>query len=111
VTRSDEGQDPVIAPPVEREIPLAGAVSSDPTPDLMAISPSGNRVFITFRGPAPLTGNVPGVNNAVGATPGVAVVRVEENGRRGTLQTLAPISNVVAGVETADPHAVAVRRK
>jgi hypothetical protein len=93
------------------EIPLAGAVSSDPTPDLMAISPSGNRVFITFRGPAPLTGNVPGVNNAVGATPGVAVVRVEENGRRGTLQTLAPISNVVAGVETADPHAVAVRRK
>jgi hypothetical protein len=93
------------------EIPLAGAVSSDPTPDLMAISPSGNRVFITFRGPAPLSGNVTGVNNAVGATPGVGVVRVEENGRRGTLQALAPISKVVAGAETADPHAIAVRRK
>jgi hypothetical protein len=66
---------------------------------------------MTFRGPAPLSGNVTGVNNAVGATPGVGVVRVEENGRRGTLQALAPISKVVAGAETADPHAIAVRRK
>ncbi len=88
---------------------LAGTVSSDPAPDLMDIAPSGNRVFIALRGPNPLTGNVPGVNNTVGGTPGLGVVRVEQAGRAGTLQSISPISKVLDGVERADPHAVRVR--
>jgi len=92
-------------------IQLAGTVSQDPAPDLMALSPAGNRAFIAFRGPNPLTANVPGVNNAVGGTPGVGIVRVERGGGSGTLQALAPISHVVGGVERADPHAIAVRQR
>ena len=91
------------------EIALAGSLSSDPAPDLMAISPSGNRVFLALRGPSPLTANVPGVDNAVGNTPGVGVVRVEMGGARGALQAVVPISHMVSGVEAADPHAIAVR--
>ena len=96
---------------VVNEIDLAGALSGDPAADLMAISPSGNRVFITLRGPNPLTGNVPGVNNAVGSTPGLGIVRVERNGERGVLQAIAPITHIVSGVELADPHGLAVRLK
>jgi DNA-binding beta-propeller fold protein YncE len=55
---------------VVNEIALAGSVSPDPAPDLMGISPSGNRVYVSLHGPAPLTANVFGVNNAVGSTPG-----------------------------------------
>lgn len=90
------------------EIDLVGAVSSDPAPDLLGISPAGNRVFVTLRGPNPLTGNAPGVNNAVGNSPGLGVIRVEQAGRDGTLQARAPITHVVDGVERADPHGLAV---
>lgn len=94
---------------IVNEIELAGAVSDDPAPDLLGISPGGNRVFMTLRGPLPLTGNAPAVNNAVGSTPGVGVVRVEEGGLSGTFQAVARITHVVLGVERADPHAIAVR--
>ncbi len=96
---------------VVNEIDLSGTVSSDPAPDLMDIAPDGNRVFISLRGPNPLTANVAGVNNAVGRTPGVGVVRVEQNGQGGVLQAIAPITHMVNGVERADPHGLAVRRK
>ena len=94
---------------VINEIALAGAVSPDPAPDLMVISPDGKRVYVSLRGPNPLTANVPGVNNAVGSTPGVGIVRVTRGGRSGRLRAVAPISHVVTGTETADPHALAVR--
>ena len=96
---------------VVNEIDLAGALSGDPAPDLMASSPNGNRVFVTLRGPNPLTGNFPGVNNAVGSTPGLGIVRVERNGEQGVLQAIAPITHIVSGVELADPHGLAVRLK
>jgi hypothetical protein len=86
-------------------------VSIDPTPDLMEISPNGNRVFVALRGPIPLTGNAPSVNNAVGGTPGLGIVRVEDGGRQGVLQAIAPISHLVNGVERADPHGIALRLK
>ena len=92
------------------EFGLAGAVSADPAPDLMGIDPAGNRVFAALRGPNPLTANVPGVGNAVGATPGLGIMRVTASGRSGVLQEIAPISHVVDGVERADPHGIAVRR-
>jgi len=40
---------------VVNEIPLAGAASDDPTPDLLATSPNGSHVFMSLRGPNPLT--------------------------------------------------------
>ena len=100
----DTATDVVVA-----EIDLAGRLSSDPAPDLLDVSPSGNRVYPSLRGPNPLTANVAGVNNAVGTTPGVAVVRVQRGGAGGQLHALAPISRVVGGVEVADPHALRVR--
>ena len=96
---------------VVNEIDLVGMLSADPAPDLMDISPSGNRVFISLRGLNPLTGNAPGVNNAVGSTPGLGILRVQRNGRTGVLQAIAPITHVVNGVELADPHGIAVRHK
>lgn len=96
---------------VVNEIELAGAVSPDPAPDLMGIAPPGNRVFATLRGPFPLTGNAPAAGNAVGATPGVGVIRVEQGGRSGTFQAVARISRMIGGDERADPHGIAVRGK
>jgi DNA-binding beta-propeller fold protein YncE len=96
---------------VVNEFSLISSVSSDPTPDLMDSSPGGNRVYLALRGPNPLTGNAPGVNNAVGSTPGLGIVRVERGGQAGTLQAIAPITNVINGIERADPHAVRVRLK
>jgi DNA-binding beta-propeller fold protein YncE len=92
------------------EFGLVGPDSADPAPDLMDIAPAGNRVFAALRGPNPLTANVPGVGNAEGTTPGLGIMRVTESGRSGVLQAIAPISHMVAGVERADPHGIAVRR-
>jgi len=94
---------------VVNEIDLVGRVSPDPAPDLMGISPDGNWVYVSLRGPIPLTGNAPGVNNAVGATPGVGVVEVTRQGRSGELTAIAPITHVVGGIEVADPHGLMVR--
>ena len=93
---------------VVNEINLTGSVSADPAPDLMDVAPSGQNVYVSLRGPNPLTGNVPGVNNAVGTTPGLGIVR--GGGAGGVLVAVAPISRVVDGVERADPHALRVRR-
>lgn len=91
---------------VINEFSLLGESSSDPAPDLMGISPDGNRAYVTLRGPNPLTGNFAGVNNAAGSTPGLGIIRVMEGGRKGYLQAIAPVSHVVNGVERADPHAI-----
>jgi hypothetical protein len=88
---------------------LAGGVSSDPAPDLMDISPSGNRIFFSMRGPIPLTGNNPTFNNAVGNTPGLGIIRVTQGGKSGAFFTRVPITNVVGGIERADPHGLRVR--
>ena len=96
---------------VVNEFSLINQNSADPAPDLMGTSPDGNRVYVTLRGPNPLTGNFPGVNNAVGATPGLGIIRVTQAGRAGELQAIAPVSHVVDGVERADPHGIGVRSK
>jgi hypothetical protein len=93
------------------EIGLSGSFSGDPAPDLLGISPSGTRVYVSLRGSTPLTGNVALVDNAVGATPGVAVIRVKDGGARGILQAIVRIGHVVDGVERADPHGLAIRRR
>ena len=88
-------------------IPLAGEVSADPTPDLLMPSPDGTHVFMSLRGPNPLSAD-PHVST--GSSPGVGIVRVLEDGRWGRFEAVAPVSNVDAGVERADVHALAVRR-
>jgi hypothetical protein len=93
---------------VVNQFSLVGLVSSDPAPDLMDISPSGNRVFMSLRGPNPLTGNNPAFNNAAGTTPGLGIIRVEQGGRTGTFFARVPISHIVDGVERADPHGLRV---
>src|ERR1051325_332400 len=95
---------------VVNEINLTGNLSTDPAPDFMALSPSGNRVYVALRGPNPLTSNNTNVNNAKGLTPGLGVIQVEQGGRAGTLQALFGISHLDGtGAERADPHALAVR--
>ena len=91
------------------KIPLAGGVSGDPTPDLLATSPNGSHVFMSLRGPSPLTAD-PHVST--GSTPGVGVIKVRGGGRDGTFEALAPVSNVDGGgVERADVHALTIRLK
>jgi hypothetical protein len=100
---------------------LVAASTADPAPDLLDVSPEGGFVFASLRGPCPLTANAPGVNNAVGSTPGVGVIAVAGGGREGTLVGIAPITSPSTPfacpttgtmlTERADPHAVRVRRR
>jgi hypothetical protein len=81
----------------------------DPSPDLMDISPAGNRMFVSLRGSIPLTGD-PHVST--GTTPGLMVIRIEEGGRRGEVMAIVRVSNIGAdGIERADPHGLRVRRR
>lgn len=96
---------------VINQFSLVGRVSNDPAPDLLDISPDGKLIFMSLRGPNPLTGNNPAFNNAVGSTPGLGIMRVEHGGRRGRFFARLPISHVVAGVERADPHGMRVLSK
>jgi DNA-binding beta-propeller fold protein YncE len=84
-----------------------GHFSPDPTPDLMVLSPEGTHMFLTFRGPNPLSGD-PHVSS--GATPGVGVLKITEGGRNGVFEAIAPMSNPdAAGTERADAHAIWMR--
>jgi len=87
---------------------LVGSISNDPAPDLLDISPDGKFIFMSMRGPNPLTGNNPAFNNSVGSTPGVGIIRVQQGGTRGRFNARLPITNVVGGVERADPHGLRV---
>ncbi len=89
-------------------IQLTGPHSDDPAPDLIEFAPDGNYTFLNLRGPSPLTGNHKDFNNAKGSTPGIAVVKVMNDGKSGTMVGIAPITNKVDGKETADPHGIAV---
>jgi hypothetical protein len=90
-------------------VDLVSNDSADPTPDLGVIAPSGNRIFVSLRGPIPLSGDP---HASTGTTPGLGVVQVQNNGSTGFVKAIAPISNVGAdGVERADAHGIALRRK
>jgi hypothetical protein len=83
--------------------------SADPTPDLGVLSPSGNRMFISLRGPNPLSGDP---HASTGSTPGLGVLQVDQGGRDGRMKAIARITNPDAtGVERADAHGIALRRK
>jgi hypothetical protein len=79
------------------------------TPDLADLSPSGNRMFVSLRGPNPLSGSP---HAATGSTPGLGVIQVTEGGKGGVLQSVIRISNIdAAGVERADTHGIRLRLK
>jgi hypothetical protein len=81
----------------------------DPSPDLMDISPAGNRMFVSMRGSIPLTGD-PHVST--GTTPGLMMIKVEDGGRLGQVMGIVRVSNVGAdGIDRADPHGIRVRRR
>ena len=78
-------------------------------PDLADVSPSGNRVFVSLRGPNPLSGDP---HASTGSTPGLAVIQVQAQGARGVLKAVVPIHNIdAAGIERADAHGIRVRLK
>jgi len=89
-------------------IALNGKLTENAAPDLSDISPSGNLVFVALRGPTPLSGDP---HNARGATPGLGIIQVAEDGRGGELKGIVRFTNAGAdGVERADPHGLRVRR-
>lgn len=78
-------------------------------PDLADRSPSGNRIFVSLRGPNPLSGDP---HASTGSVPGLGVVQVTDGGKAGSLKGVIPIHNVDAGgVERADAHGIRVRLK
>ncbi|HEU0020260.1 MAG TPA: hypothetical protein VFR55_01100 [Dehalococcoidia bacterium] len=90
-------------------VDLTSSLSSDPTADLGDSSPSGNLIFVSLRGPNPLTGSP---HAATGTTPGLGIIKVHGAGKTGVMKDLIPITNVDGGgVERADAHGVRVRLK
>jgi hypothetical protein len=59
-------------------VSLASKHSTDPTPDLAVLSPNGSRIFVSLRGPVPLSGDP---HAPTGATPGLGVIQVTAGGR------------------------------
>jgi hypothetical protein len=80
---------------------LAGELSGDPAPDLFDVSPRGDFVFTSLRGPNPSSGH-----EAFGSTPGLGVIDVKRDGRYGRLVGVARVGEVRG---TPDPHAIRVR--
>jgi hypothetical protein len=94
---------------VVNRIQLVNELSLDPTPDLLSVSPDGSHVFMSLRGPVPLTAD-PHVST--GSTPGIGVLKVLQGGRSAAFEYIARVTNVdAAGVERADVHASTVRQK
>ena len=82
---------------------VVSAYSADPAPELFDLAPNGAHAFVSLRGPCPVTGNIAGVNNAVGATPGVGVLRMRQGGRTGAMVGIAPINNVDPSIVSCAP--------
>lgn len=91
-----------------KPVRLATKGSPDPTPDLVDISPAGNRLFTAMRGPMPLSGDP---HASTGSTPGMMVIELEKGGQTGKVKGTLAISNKDAGgVERADAHGIRVRQ-
>jgi hypothetical protein len=94
----------VVDPREDRVVSRFGLVnehSDDPAPDLFHLSPRGDYMFASLRGPNPSSGHA-----AFGSTPGVGVIEVRRGGRRGRLDGVARVGSMRG---TPDPHAIRVR--
>jgi DNA-binding beta-propeller fold protein YncE len=90
-------------------VPLANELSSDPTPDIAYLSPSGNHIYVALRGPRPQTG----AHASEGVSPGLGIITLSEGGTWAKLTGVARTSfrNPIDGGEESDPHTVIVRLK
>lgn len=87
---------------------LVSPFSADPTPDLAGEAPDGKYVYVSTRGPNPLSGDP---HASTGSTPGLLVIELLQDGRDVAVRGLAPINNIDAGgVQRADGHGIRVRR-
>ena len=91
-------------------VDLTTSANSDPAPDLMDVAPDGQYVFVSLRGPTPLTGNDKDAHNAKGLIPGVGVIHVDQDGKVGHYKGQATLTNMRDGKESADIHGIAVKR-
>jgi hypothetical protein len=96
VTVVDPGSNRVVS-----RFGLESELSEDPAPDLFDLSPDGDYMFSSLRGPYPASGH-----EAYGSTPGVGVIKVRAGGLEGTLTGVARVGSIRG---TPDPHAVRVR--
>lgn len=89
--------------------PNAVSVSNDPSPDLMDLSPDGSRIFVSTRGPKPLSVS----HAAAGSCPGLGIVTLSADGKNGVLTSVIPTNwlNFPGTTNISDPHAVIVRMK
>jgi hypothetical protein len=87
-----------------RSVPLASGplAGKSPAPDILLAAPGG-LAFVTLRGPTPVTSNIKGLDNAVGDSPGIAVLDSKT-----AVRLYVPLS-AVPGVKGADPHGAGVR--
>jgi hypothetical protein len=86
---------------------LVSPYSADPTVDLAGEAPDGKYVYLSTRGPNPLSGDP---HASTGTTPGLLVLELLQDGRDVVVRGLAPISNIDAlGIQRADGHGVRVR--
>jgi hypothetical protein len=92
----------------EKTESLVSGFSADPTPDLAGEAPDGKYLYLSLRGPIPLSGDP---HASTGSTPGLLVVELLQDGRDMAVRGLAPISNIDAGgAQRADGHGIRVRR-
>lgn len=84
---------------------IVGTISDvGKAPDIMDISPDGERVFVALRGPNNLTGGAV----AKGERPGMAVMRVKDGGASGSREKFIPLGDQTPQSPN-DPHGLAVR--
>ena len=82
---------------------------NDPTPDIADVAPDEEYITVAFRGPVPMTF----AHSTQGSCPGVGIVKLDMNGRMGSLVTVLRTTNELVvttppGLERSDIHMVAV---
>lgn len=90
-------------------VSLLSAASSDPTPDIVALSPVGDRFYAALRGPKPQTG----AHASAGTTPGLGIVRIDGGGTAGALTHVlrSSFTSPIDGSQESDPYGITVRLK
>ena len=83
--------------------------NDDPAPDLVDVSPDGQKLIVAFRGPHPVTVG----HAALGSCPGFGVVTLEGDGSAGMLTHVFRtfLSDMTGTKNLSDIHAAAVRIK
>lgn len=97
-----------------------GLPSNDPAPDLLENTPDGKYLAVALRGPVPVSVT----HSAQGSCPGVGIVELTADGKRGRLATVLRTTNTVddapvsasggheyQGSEHSDVHGASVRRR